>query len=332
MKGAWLFFLMAACLFIALPAAGEIIFETEFTDLSKMIIPFHDPTDGNSDVSFATADDVPGGHGPEILRIQNVSGNPQDAGGVKVAIFFEESVSASDAVVTYLWKDTGSEALANGGDNDGSFFWRCQETTTLPISKGDQFAGNKVRGNFWIEHDYDGGDDWSGGFQLKMLLNEDDSERSGLWPGEDVTGGKEWTWDYAYPYSLRGSPFGIMSEWNPPPYWVYHRIWMQQDVVKCTYWSALIGDETIDMTTIADNTPGAYDTGIDGDGREYPGWVNPAEGWAIEAQDPLFLYYDSGFFAIGSWSGTSDWAWLAVETIPTAVQGTTWGAVKSLFK
>ncbi len=326
MKGAWLFSLIAVSVFIALPVMGEVIFETEFTDLSKMIIPFHDAA-GNADISFATVDDVPWGHGPEVLRIATTDGS---AGGTKCSIYFEESISASDAVVTILWKDTG--AAVGNDDNDGSFFWRCQETTTLALSTGDQFAGNEVRGDYWIEHDQDGGDTWSGGFQLKTLLNEKAAAEVGLWPGEDVTGGKEWTWNYAYPYSLRGSPFGIMSEWNQPPYWIYHRIWMQGDVIRCTYWSANIGDENIDMTTIADLTPGAYDTGIDGDGREYPGWVNPAEGWAIEINDPLFGYFTSGYFALGAWSGTSDWAWMKVETLPTAVQGTTWGAVKSLFK
>jgi len=183
---------------------------------------------------------------------------------------------------------------------------------------------NEVRGDYWIEQDHDGG------FQLKMLLNEKAAAEVGLWPDEDVTGGKELVWDYAFPYSLRGDPFKIDAPepyaWNQPPYWIYHRIWMQGDLVKATSWSANIGDENIDMTTIASLTPGAD---VDVDGYH---WVDPANGWAIVVQDPILGYFPSGYFAIGAWSGTSDWAWMKVETLPTAVENSTWGAVKSLFR
>jgi hypothetical protein len=226
-----------------------------------------------------------------------------------------------------MWMDV--DAFVGGADNDGSLYWHQQDTGTLPLSTGDQFVDNKLRGGYWMEQDIDGG------FQLKMLLNGDDAAASGLYPEGGTEGGKEFTGYDGEPlkggWALRDDEFGYTDPiykttgaWNTSG-WIYHRFWMQDDRLKATFWSSDVGDEKIDMSQIADGM---------GDLGGTQNWVDAEGGWALDVTDILFTVYPEGYIAMGAWSGESYWAFIEVDDDPdnpdyaSAVEASSWGSIK----
>jgi hypothetical protein len=271
---------------------------------------------------------VPHGHGPECLYLNDTAG---DGGGCKMAIYMEQDISVRNGVITALWQDVDIWRLGNTGegqDNDGSLYWRQQDTNTLPLSVGDQFKDNTLRGGYWMEQDSDGG------FQLKMLMNGVDAAAMGMYEGEDVSGGKEFTGHEGLPdkggWHLRDDEYGYedgryktYGPWNNTG-WIYHRFWMKDDRMKATFWGSDYGDENVDMSTLQDM----------GELAGVENWYDPEGGWALDLVDILFEVYPEGYIALGAWSGESYWAWFQIDDDPdnpdyaSSVESSSWGSIK----
>ena len=327
--------LLVIVVLMAAPAWAKVSYFDEFKTLDMLVFPFLDGSGGNSEAIFFDVAGVPHGHGPEVLYLKST--DPANPGACKMAIFLEKEVSVSNGVITCMWQDVDIWAQGNtgtGADNDGSLFWREQDTETLPLSSGESFAGNTLRGGYWMEQDTDGG------FQLKVLMNEVEAEASGLWPDEDVTGGKEYTgWDGDAKAHLRDDRWCLRDEefgyelpgifftsgpWNTTG-WIYHRFWMKDDRVKATFWGSEFGSDKVDMSTLADEM---------GDMAGTQHWVDAENGWALDCTDVLFGVFPEGYIAMGAWSGESYWAFIEVDDDPDnpdyvdSVETSSWGAIK----
>jgi hypothetical protein len=305
---------------MAAPVWAKVIYEDEFVDLGNFVFPFHDAT-GTSQATFEDVAGVPHGHGPECVHLSSSDGNQENC---KMAIYMEEDISVRNGVITALWND--ADVWVGGSDNDGSLYWRQQDPSTLPLSRGDQFIDNNLRGGYWMEQDMDGG------FQFKMLLNGQAAANA---LGLDEPGGYEYTGsdrpDHGTGgWSLRDSELGLADPtfktngaWNTSG-WIYHRFWMKDDRMKGTFWSSDIGDENIDMSIIQDMGDAA--------GIQY--WVDAEGGWALDLVDILFEVFPEGYLALGAWSGESYWAWLQIDDDPdnpdyaSSVESSSWGSIK----